>query len=392
MASLPSGAILDRVGPTRTSIIGAMVFGMGNLVFGLGRQTWPIDLDGYLIGFILIAIGSPLIFLSSFHISNAFPRRSGLILSCIMAGFNASSTPYVFYNWLDQKTGRVSIKTWFWCYTIIPALFVTLQGVFGPTSVYPRQDDVRPDEAAAINAPTTSYGATSNDSLPSSTRSNSPSQRQDIRPKDGFIGIVSSRSAIGQILSRHFWILLLFFSIYADRINWLIQTISEQLLFYLQDPRLVNKALTIFTLLLPLGGIVGVPIFGWLLDNRTVFDASLVIMVGGIVYGVLGMIHSTVTQMVSISTFVILRPLLYVFVGDYCGKAFGFQTFGRIYGLVNTLVGVLGLVLSPIDRLVKGPLHGNYDIVNAAGLITGLLSSLLISWSIRRSWKGRQTS
>jgi hypothetical protein len=53
--------------------------------------------------------------------------------------------------------------------------------------------------------------------------------------------------------------------------------------------------------------------FGWLLDNRTVFDASLVLMVGGVVYGVLGMMHSTVAQIVSISVFVVLRPLLYVF-------------------------------------------------------------------------------
>ncbi|KAG8694531.1 hypothetical protein FRC09_009784 [Ceratobasidium sp. 395] len=234
------------------------------------------------------------------------------------------------------------------------------------------------------------YGAISNDNLPTNTRNNSPPRPQDATRKDNFIGVLSHRSVVGQILSHHFWVLLIFFSIYADRINWLIQTVSEQLLFYLHDPALANETVTKFTLLLPLGGIIGVPVFGWLLDSRTVFDASLVIMLGGLVYGALGMMHSVVIQVVSISVFVVLRPLLYVFVGDYCGKAFGFQTFGRIYGLINTLVGLQGLVLGPVDRLVKGPLDGNYNVVNGVGLAAGLLSSALLSWSIRANSKPRQ--
>jgi len=59
-------------------------------------------------------------------------------------------------------------------------------------------------------------------------------------------------------------------------------------------------------------------------------------------------------------------------------------------GLTNTLVGLLGLVLGPIDRLVKGPLQGNYDVVNGAGLVVGLISITLISWSIHASSKARQ--
>lgn len=37
----------------------------------------------------------------------------------------------------------------------------------------------------------------------------------------------------------------------------MIQTISEQLVFYLHEPSLVAKTLTQFTILLPLGGIIG---------------------------------------------------------------------------------------------------------------------------------------
>lgn len=72
-------------------------------VYRLINSLVYVAIDGIFIGFVMLALGSPLIFLSSFHVSNAFPRRSGLILSAIMAAFNASSTPYVFYNWIDRR-------------------------------------------------------------------------------------------------------------------------------------------------------------------------------------------------------------------------------------------------------------------------------------------------
>lgn len=53
-------------------------------------------------------------------------------------------------------------------------------------------------------------------------------------------------------------------------------------------------------------------------------------------------------------------------------------------GLANTLVGLLSLILGPIDHLVKNQLHGNYNIVNAAWLILGFVAATLLSWSIRR--------
>ncbi|KAF8607567.1 hypothetical protein BDV93DRAFT_519600 [Ceratobasidium sp. AG-I] len=393
MASLPAGSILDSLGPTRTSIIGASLFGVGNLIFGAGTISWPIAVDGIFIGFDMLALGSPLIFLSSFHVSNAFPHRSGLILSTIMAAFNASSTPYAIYNWVDRRTGGISLKAFFWCYVIIPALFITLQGIAGPKAAYSRESVPPANENTAISSTTVAYGATSTGASiqPVMDVENVPPQSSlPVNRGDGFVGVMFGKSLLLQIFSRHFGLLLLFFTIYADRVNWMIQTISEQLTFYLHEPSLVAKTLTKFTILLPLGGIVGVPIFGWLLDNRSVFDASLVILVSGLVYGILGMLESTIAQTVSISIFVVLRPLLYVFVGDYCGKAFGFRTFGRVYGLLNTLVGLFGLVLGPIDHWVKGPLNGNYNLINGLGLAGGLMASALLSWSIRASANKRR--
>ncbi|CEL59813.1 Protein FMP42 OS=Saccharomyces cerevisiae (strain ATCC 204508 / S288c) GN=FMP42 PE=1 SV=1 [Rhizoctonia solani AG-1 IB] len=313
MISLPAGSVLDWVGPTKTSIMGATLFGIGCLAFGSGYTQWPIVLDGYYIGFFLLAIGSPLIFLSSFHISNVFPARSGLILSLIMAGFNASSMAFVLFDWLDKKTGNLSIQAWFWCYALIPALFIVLQSLAGPPTAYQKQIISRESQLAATVASIPTYGAVSTDP---------PSSEDSVNPylKDNFIGIMSGRHFLEQLFSRHFGLLLFFFSVYADRVNWEIQTISEQLAFYLTDESAALRTASFFSVLLPVGGIIGIPLFGWLLDHRTTFDASAVILIVGVLCGVLGMTSMVATQMASISLFVVLRPLLYIFVGDYCGK------------------------------------------------------------------------
>ncbi|KAF8709564.1 transporter, partial [Rhizoctonia solani] len=248
-----------------------------------------------------------------FHISNAFPARSGLILSLIMAAFNASSTAFVLFDWVDKKSGNMSIQAWFWCYALIPALFIVLQSLTGPPNAYQKQMFSQENQLSDNPASAVTYGTISTGE-PSSEQPRHPD------PKDTFVGIMSGRPFIVQLFSRHFGLLLLFFSVYADRVNWEIQTISEQFLFYLANPNDAPRMSSLFSILLPLGGIIGIPIFGWLLDQRTTLDASAAILVIGVSYGGLGMTSLVATQIVSISLFVVLRPLLYIFVGDYCGK------------------------------------------------------------------------
>ncbi|KAG8901293.1 hypothetical protein FRB99_005408 [Tulasnella sp. 403] len=96
VAALPVGAILDRVGPKYTSLLGAIIFAIGNLVFPVDYRKGVIDT--YFVGYICLAIGGPLIFLPSFHLSNTFPAQAGLILSCVTGAFDASSVPYLLYD------------------------------------------------------------------------------------------------------------------------------------------------------------------------------------------------------------------------------------------------------------------------------------------------------
>jgi len=97
------------------------------------------------------------------------------------------------------------------------------------------------------------------------------------------------------------------------------------------------------------------------------------------------MASGTTAQVVSIAMLTILRPLMYTAVSDFSAKTFGFETFGTVYGLANTLSGVFGLVQWPLDLLIKLPFDGNYTPVNAALLILGLVTSLSLAIRI---WLG----
>jgi hypothetical protein len=64
-SALAVGSMLDWQGPRFTTIAGAMVFLLGNFLFGVQKVNGAFDT--YLIGYSLIALGSVAIFLSQFH-------------------------------------------------------------------------------------------------------------------------------------------------------------------------------------------------------------------------------------------------------------------------------------------------------------------------------------
>jgi len=133
------GAVLDRVGPRWTSILGGLLFGAGCVTFSLGlvrpceslhcvwfkliEQIWTHTSCQPTISTFHSKIADqqwflphgsrstsnvpssipPYITLSQIRksliiVSNAFPTRSGLVLGAVTGAFDASSLPLVFFK------------------------------------------------------------------------------------------------------------------------------------------------------------------------------------------------------------------------------------------------------------------------------------------------------
>ncbi|KAF8314726.1 MFS general substrate transporter [Clavulina sp. PMI_390] len=405
--ALPIGILLDNVGPRNTSLLGAIFFALGNFLFGLEMVTSHIDT--YFLGYVFLAIGGPMIFLSQFHLSNVFPKNSGLVLSLIVGAFDCSSFPYLIYRALDDKL-NISIRAWFWGYLIIPALLVTQQLTIAPRVSYKQGDfeelaptlsgpglqsprnpdsDYLDEEGALAGAMRRRSSARNSFGAGFSTKtSDRPVLDAPAHFDDPLMGAMADAPLRKQLTSSYFLLIVFFLCTYMGRINYEIQTVTSQLLYYLEDRDMANTIATAFTILLPVGGVVGIPIIGALLDRQGSGPTSIVVFFMGLGYGLLGIMPFAPAQLFAIGIFVILRPLMYTFMGDYTGRAFGFETFGTVYGLLNCIAGLSGLILRPVDLLVKGALAGNYTIPNIVGIVLGCISTALITWRIYKKPRG----
>lgn len=85
------------------------------------------------------------------------------------------------------------------------------------------------------------------------------------------------------------------------------------MLHYLRDHDDAIRLATTFTVLLPLGGAIGITPVGVLLDRGGILVASFVVLFMGIIFGLFGIMSSYAGQLVSIGVLVLLRPLMYTF-------------------------------------------------------------------------------
>lgn len=96
-----------------------------------------IPFDGLLFGYLFLALGGPFTYISSFQLSNAFPRHSGLILALLTGAFDASSALFLVYRIIFEKTGgSFGHHKFFLFYLVVPVVIVLLQLFLLPMQSY----------------------------------------------------------------------------------------------------------------------------------------------------------------------------------------------------------------------------------------------------------------
>jgi MFS family permease len=134
VAALPVGAILDHYGPRVCGLLGSLFLAAGALLMAFESR---LEFDGLLLGYLLLALGGPFTYISSFQLSNAFPRNSGFILALLTGAFDASSALFLLYRVVYQKTdGAVDHRRFFLGYLAVPAAIVVLQLTLMPAQSY----------------------------------------------------------------------------------------------------------------------------------------------------------------------------------------------------------------------------------------------------------------
>ncbi|KAJ5605228.1 hypothetical protein N7510_010382 [Penicillium lagena] len=421
ISALPVGTILDAYGPRVSGLIGSGCLAIGALLFAFAAK---MPFDGYIPGYLFLSLGGPFIFISSFHLSNTFPKRSGLILSMLTGAFDASSAVFLILRLLNENTHVVSIRFFFLLYLAVPVFIAVAQILVMPATSYKtagelvheaeahlvaemhdrvddrienrsegerqrnsrrvrRQsivnhiqdllDDGTVSLAETVGIDDSVFRGDLDNPQPQPVHSTNTNTQLQNKPAphappntttSGVWGVLHNRAPLQQIFTPWFILIATFTVLMMLRINYFVATIRQQYTYMLSPTQAVTLN-SVFDILLPVGGLFSVPFTGIFLDNfqtRTVLTllAGLATLIG-----VLGCIrHSMAAAYANIVLFVLYRPFYYTSVSDYAAKVFGFRAFGKVYGLIICLAGMGNFAQAGLDALTLHTFGGDPVPVN----------------------------
>ena len=402
VAALPIGTILDRYGPRTCGLLGSIFLTIGALLFSFASEV--ADGDLYTPGYFFLALGGPFIFISSFQLSNTFPQNSGLILALLTGAFDSSSALFLAFRLLYEATaGKLDTHRLFLIYLVVPVFTFFVQIFIMPRDSYKTVSEIVKDAEQEINAPTPpevseedlhtyrerrqSTLAEVETLLDKSTNTKRQQREEKKNNKSGVWGALHGYTAWEQIKSPWFALITLFTVVQMTRINYFVATIRSQERYLLGSQHQAKMVNDFFDVALPVGGVLSIPFIGLLLDNTSTPFALACLVATATIIGVLGCLPYTWAAIANVCLFVIYRPFYYTTVSDYSAKVFGFQTFGKVYGLIICLAGLFNFLQSPLDAATHVTFKNDPVPVNVILMsLAVVVGCALVSYT---GWKAR---
>ncbi|KAI0389156.1 amino acid transporter [Xylariaceae sp. FL0594] len=405
VSALFAGYSLDHYG-RHTCYIAASIFLAAGCVL-LGYAFAIPEFDGYVVGNVLLSLGGTFLFVPSFQLANAFPKYSGLIVAVITGSFDASAAVLLLYQLVWEATNGVfAPNRFFFAYLAVPTILLVGEFALMPREAYhttpelehkmeKAQDASRDihDSDEDIESMEELYRVRSDradrrlatlgqieDVLGDAGEREERAQKQEeVQAASGVWGVLHGLPAHRQMMTAWFILILLLTISQMLKMNNFISTIQSQYRYLLQSDEDAEAISKFFGVALPVGGIMTTPFIGLLLDSLSVTATIGVLTAFIALIGVFNCLPFMWAGYATVILFVIFRPLYYSAMSDYATKVFGFATFGRLYGAITCISGVLTLSQSVLDALVHGPLDGNPTPVNVALAVGGTAVGLMLT-------------
>ncbi|KAL8795847.1 MAG: hypothetical protein Q9195_001727 [Heterodermia aff. obscurata] len=374
-----------RYGPRVSSIIGSVLLAVGAIFLALASD---LPFDGYIPGYIFLALGGPFAYISAFQLSNTFPNHSGLILALLTGAFDSSSAIFLFYRLAyEASNGAFKPQKFFLVYLTVPAFLLVVQIFLMPSRSYktvgelvthaenPEHDaepaewyDRNHNQVSRVREERREHRESIVSEVTALLGSKGASKQQEEEKKrkeiSGVYGAQHGRSAFQQIRSPWFILITGFTVVQMVRINYFVATIRTQYEYMFNDDQKAKHVNNVFDIALPLGGLISIPFIGLILDNTsTAFVLGLLVFVATAI-GVLGVLPYLWASYANVVLFTLYRPFYYTAVSDYTAKVFGFHTFGKVYGLIICLAGILNFIQSALDAATHNFFKGDPIPIN----------------------------
>ncbi|KAJ5116733.1 Major facilitator superfamily domain general substrate transporter [Penicillium angulare] len=414
VSALPVGTILDRYGSRVCGIIGSLLLAIGSLLMAYSF-SYPV-FDGLVAGNFFLALSGTFIFVPSFQIANAFPRYAGSIVALVTGAFDASAAVFLFYRSLYEASGRnFTPDQFFLGYLAVPAVIFIGLVTFMPSVDYvptstlevkmeraedPMQDVHDSDEEIESDRELQRIRRRRAERrkqkarkihkvLGSKDEIQSRAEKEEDRQNVSQVwGVLHGLPAHKQMATPWFILITLMTVLQMVRMNYFIATINAQYEYMLGSSDAAKQINDFFDVALPVGGVLFTPFIGYLLDRLSVPAMLGLIVAFTTIIGVLNSIPTLWAGYLTVVLFVLLRPLYYSAMSDYATKVFGFATFGRVYGTIICLSGLVNFSQYGLDALTHHTFHENPIPINAslavAGFIVGLALVGFVTVSGRR--------
>jgi MFS family permease len=297
VSALGIGLFLDYFGAQKTILFGSVVFSMGCLVTSFASDFQIL----YLVGFSLISVAGPTVFMGLLTQTRSFVDYQGMVMAAFVGTFDASTIVFYVFQILLRNGWVRNLSLVFRFYGILPPILSLIIWINWEIVTMPREKiDQEEGENDLIETDENAQLLCSND---------------DNGDQNSFLE---------QIKSNYFIGITIILCIYMTRLNFYISTLADQLQdlgknnYYLKQN--IPNLMEFFYIVLPIGGIVSIPIIGILLENLKFPTLFFLLGICGTLLGVLNLIPNVVAQYAAICLFVLLRPFVYSLAGDFCSK------------------------------------------------------------------------
>ncbi|KAJ5594630.1 Major facilitator superfamily domain general substrate transporter [Penicillium hispanicum] len=402
VSALPVGTILDRYGSRVCGLLGCLLLAVGSLVTAFSF-LYP-EFHGLIAGNFFLALSGTFIFVPSFQIANAFPRYAGTIVALVTGAFDASAAVFLFYQLAYEASGRAfTPEKFFLGYLAVPTMILLAFVTFMPKrdydstlkleskmeraedatrDVHESDDEIESDrELERVRSKRAERRKKKmrqlGDVLGNKHERRQRAEREENRQQLSQVwGVLHGLSAGQQMATSWFILITLMTVLQMVRMNYFIATIRAQYTYMLRSESQAEQINRFFNVALPVGGVLFTPFIGVLLDRLSVPAMLALIVAFTTIIGILNSIPALEAGYMTVILFVLLRPLYYSAMSDYATKVFGFATFGRVYGTIICLSGLVNFSQYGLDALTHHTFKENPIPINAflavAGFVVGV--------------------
>ena len=138
-----------------------------------------------------------------------------------------------------------------------------------------------------------------------------------------------------------------------------------------------NTALWIieaFNLAVPLGGILSVPLTGYILNSQPSYVSFGLLFVISVASSIVSLVDDANLQIVTICLFAFIRGLFYSATSSLLSRFFGTRIFGSVYGMVLSIAALACLLHYPI--MVEATKAQSYRFTD------GIFLTIFILWGL----------